>query len=143
MKFKNYLNEVSIDDDKIKKKTLTLFHGTKIENVNKILKSGFKLTYIKPRWINDYAVSALTTKKAIERYMRKNTSILKFKFSGTVYFYEHFGSNPYAGQLSSSAQAFTRALLKDGIDAARLYGDRGPYQYFIYNVKKISNIQVV
>jgi len=143
MKFKNYLYEESIDDDRIKKKTLTLYHGTKIENVDKILKGGFRLIYTKPRFTNDYAVSSLTTKKGVERYMRRNIAILKFKFSGMVFFYDHFSSGPYAAELSSSPQAYTRRVLQEGIDASRLYSSRGPFQYFVYNVKKISNIQVV
>lgn len=144
MKFKEYINESSMDSDKIKKKTITLFHGVKkTENVDKILKGGFKLSFIKPQWENDYAISAMTTKRSIEQFFGKRiTTILKFKFSGNVYFYEHFGSGPYSAQFSSSAQNYTRAVLKDSIDASRLYADRGPYQYFIYNVKKISNIQI-
>ena len=57
-----YLTESS---DDTKKQTLWLFHGTPEKNVDKILKSGFSLSYIKPRWVNDYAISALTTIKAV------------------------------------------------------------------------------
>lgn len=126
-----------------KKKTLWLYHGTPAKNVDKILKSGFSLSYIKPRWVNDYAISALTTIEAVERYMRPGIATLKFKFSGNVYFYEYMGSGPYEGEFSSNARDFNRKVLAAGIDASRLYSERGPYQYYVYNVKKISNIQVV
>ena len=130
-------------EEDTKNQTLWLYHGTKSENVDKILKSGFSLSYIKPRWVNDYAISALTTKKAVEKYMRPGTSVLKFKFSGVVYFYEYFGEGPYAASFSSNAQDYNRKVVAAGIDAARIYSERGPYQYYVYNVKKISNIQVV
>jgi len=138
------INEYLIEsDDSIKNQTLWLYHGTKEENVDKILKSGFNLSFIKPRWINDYAISALTTKKAVEKYMRPGTAVLKFKFSGVVFFYEYFGEGPYVAQFASNAREYTRKVVGDGIDAARIYSDRGPYQYYVYNPKKISNIQVV
>ena len=135
-----YLTESS---DDTKKQTLWLFHGTPEKNVDKILKSGFSLSYIKPRWVNDYAISALTTRKAVEKYMRPGIVTLKFKFSGNVYFYEYMGSGPYEGEFSSNARDYNRKMLAAGIDASRLHSERGPYQYYVYNVKKISNIQVI
>ena len=138
-KVKKYL----IESEDTKKKTLWLYHGTPAKNVDKILKSGFSLSYIKPRWVNDYAISAMTTIKAVERYMRPGIATLKFKFSGNVYFYEYMGSGPYEGEFSSNARDYNRKMLSAGIDASRLHSERGPYQYYVYNVKKISNIQVV
>ena len=144
MKVRQYLTELDeMDEDRVKKKTLWLYHGTSEKNVDKILKSGFSLSFIKPRWTNDYAVSALTTKKAVEKYMRPGTVILKFKFSGNVYNYEYFGSGPDAAQFSSNARDYTRKVVGSGIDASKIYSERGPYQYYVYNIKKISNIQVV
>jgi hypothetical protein len=140
MKFLKYIVE---SEDNIKKQTLWLYHGTKEKNVKNILKSGFNLLYIKPRYVNDYAISALTTKKAVDQYMSPNNVVLKFKFSGNVYFYEYMSSGPYAAEFSRNAKDYTRIMLKEGIDAARIYSERGPYQYYVYNVKKISNIQVV
>ena len=137
------IDKYLVESDETKKKTLWLYHGTPDKNVDKILKSGFNLSYIKPRWVNDYAISALTTKKGVEKYMRPGISILKFKFSGNVYFYEYMGSGPYEGEFSSNARDYNRKMLAAGIDASMLHSERGPYQYYVYNVKKISNIQVV
>lgn len=143
-KIDRLLNEVSyVDEPQVKLKTLWLYHGTPEKNVDKILKSGFKLSYIKPRWTNDYAVSALTSKKAVEKYMRPGIVTLKFKFSGVVFFHEYMGEGPDAASFSSNARDYNRKVLASGIDAVRLYSERGPYQYYVHNVKKISNIQVV
>jgi len=69
------------------KKTLTLYHGVKDpKNVAKILKTGFKLIYIRPRWTNDYAISAVKTRKQVENFFgRRDITVLKFKFTGNVY----------------------------------------------------------
>lgn len=143
-KLYKYLNEIEdVDEPSVKNQSIFLYHGTKEANVDKILKSGFNLSFIKPRWINDYAISALTTKKAVEKYMRPGTAVLKFKFSGVVFFYEYFGEGPDAARFAKDARTYTRKVVASGIDAARIYSDRGPYQYYVYNPKKISNIQVI
>ena len=143
-KIDNLLSEIEDqDEDQVKKQTLWLYHGTLKKNVDKILKGGFNLSFIKPRWINDYAVSALTTKKAVEKYMRPGTAVLKFKFSGVVYYYEYFGEGPDAARFAKDARTYNRKVVASGIDAARIYSERGPYQYYVYNPKKITNIQVV
>lgn len=142
MNFKNYLTEQEV---KTKKKTLTLYHGVrKKENAEKILKQGFKLQFINPRWTNDYAVSALTTAKGIRKYFgREDIPILKFKFSGNVYIpTERFETIPdYITKFASSPREYTRNVVKAGIDAIDLGGS--PKQYFIYNTDKIKNIELL
>jgi len=138
------INEVDyVDEPYVKKQTLWLYHGTPEKNVDKILKTGFNLSFIKPRWINDYAVSALTTKKGVLKYMRPGIVPLKFKFSGVVFFHEYMGEGPDSARFAKDARTYNRKVLASGIDAVRLYSERGPYQYYVHNVKKISNIQVV
>lgn len=142
MNFKDYLNEQKVNT---KKKTITLYHGVrKKENVEKILKNGFKLQYINPRWTNDYAVSALTSSKGIKKYFgRDDIPILKFKFSGNVYIPEQrFETIPdYVTKFATSPREYTRNVVKAGIDAVDLGGK--PKQYFVYNTEKISNIELV
>lgn len=142
MKIRDYLTEQKV---KTQKKTLTLYHGVrKKENVEKILKQGFKLEFIKPRWTNDYAVSALTSSKGIKKYFgRDDIPILKFKFSGNVYVpTQRFETIPdYITKFASGPREYTRNVVKAGIDAVDLGGR--PKQYFIYNTEKISNIELV
>lgn len=125
-------------------KNLTLYHGVKDKNnVPLILKSGFKLIYIKPQWANDYAISAVPSKKDVINFFgKKDVTILQFKFRGNVYVLDgNFDSVPtYIAGFPSKPQDYTRNLLDNGIDAVELGGSS---QFFIYNVKKISNIKVV
>lgn len=133
--FNQWLNE---GEEKVR--TLTLYHGVKkAENVKKILDGGFKLIFIKPLWVNDYAVSATKSKASVKKFFgnRQNMVILKFKFRGNVWTGDRWDSlkddiNSFAG----SPQQFTRDVIAAGVDAA----DQG-YVY-IYNPKKISNIEI-
>lgn len=142
MKLRDYLTEEKV---KTQKKTLTLYHGVrKKENAEKILKQGFKLQYINPRWVNDYAVSALTSSKGIKKYFgRDDIPILKFKFSGNVYIpTQKFESIPdYISGYAVSPREYTRNVIKAGIDAVDMGGR--PKQYFVYNTDKIRNIELV
>lgn len=136
MKVRQYLTEGE------EKKTITLYHGVKNpKNVDKILKSGFKLININPQWQNDYAISAVKTKKQVADFFGREVAILKFKFSGNVYMLDKFETvGPEYVGFPSTPQQYTRNIVKEGIDAVALHGG---IQYFIYNPKKISNIQVV
>lgn len=134
--FKNFY----LAEGKISTKTLTLYHGVRdVKNVKAILETGFKLQYIKPRWLNDYAVSAVKSKKAAQRFFGdREIIVLKFKFKGAVWKgdrYDNFGQE--VGTFTSNPQQFTRDVIKAGIDAA----DQGG-TVFIYNPRKISNIEI-
>lgn len=132
-----------INEGEERKMRRTLYHGVKDErNVPLILKDGFKLTYIKTLWVNDYAISAVTSKKAVTDFFgKRNVTVLQFKFSGNVYVLDKFDSVPtdIAG-FPATPQDYTRNLLRSGIDAVLIGGG---LQFFIYNVKKISDIRVV
>ncbi len=131
MKFKQYLIE-----SQIKKRTVTMYHGVKkAENVQKILNQGFKLINIKPRWVNDYAVSAVKSKAAVLKYFGRDIAVIKFKFSGNMWSGDRWDTP--IDTFASRPQDYTRDILKEGIDAVDLGG-----QYFVYNVKKISNVEV-
>lgn len=135
----------ALSEAREEKQSITLYHGVKdLSNVQNILDRGFKLIYIKPRWINDYAISAVKSKKAVDNFFgKKKTAILKFKFSGNVYVLEdRFDTVPaWIVGYPSDAKQYTRNILKEGIDAVKLSGEW--HQYFIYNVNKISNIEVI
>lgn len=136
-KLKKYLTE-----GKEVKENITLYHGVKNpKDVEKILKSGFRLIYINPRWQNDYAVSAVKTKKQVTDFFGREVVVLKFKFRGNVYVLDRFDTvgSEYVG-FPSTPQQYTRNIVKEGIDAVKLSGN---IQYFIYNPKKISNVEVV
>lgn len=133
--FKCWLNE-----GEVKNKTLTLYHGVKNnDNVKKILDGGFKLIYIKPNWVNDYAISATKSKASVQKFFgnRPNIVVLKFKFKGAVWKGDQWDSlKDEIGSFAGSPQQFTRDVVRNGIDAA----DQG-YVY-IYNPSKISNIEI-
>lgn len=133
-----------INEGEERKMKVTLYHGVKNpKNIPLILKHGFNLTYIKTLWVNDYAVSAVTSKKAVNDFFgKRDVTILQFKFNGNVYVLDgSFDSVPQdITGFPSRPQDYTRNLLSNGIDAVSLGGG---IQYFIYNVKKISDIKVV
>jgi hypothetical protein len=133
--FKQWLNE-----GETKVRTLTLYHGVKkADNVKKILDKGFNLIYIKPNWVNDYAISATKSKASVKKFFgnRPNMVILKFKFRGNVWQGDRWDSlKDDIGSFASNPQQLTRDIVKAGVDAA----DQG-YVY-IYNPKKISNIEI-
>lgn len=119
---------------------MTLYHGVKkAENVKKILDGGFNLIYVKPNWLNDYAVSATKSKASVLKFFGNKPGIvvLKFKFKGNVWKGDQWDNlKSEIGSFASSHQQFTRDVIKAGIDAA----DQG-YVY-IYNPKKIFNIEI-
>ena len=133
--FKQWLNE-----GETKVRTLTLYHGVKnADNVKKILDKGFNLIFIKPRWINDYAVSATKSKASVKKFFgnRPDVIVLKFKFRGNVWKGDQWDSlKDEVGSFASSPQQLTRDIVKAGVDAA----DQSCV--YIYNPKKISNIEI-
>jgi hypothetical protein len=125
----------------VKKQTVTLYHGVRDpKTLKSILDGGFDLKYVKPRWENDYAVSALMSKKAVSKYMKAEMPILKFKVKGNVWKSEgQFDSLASdLGIMASDPVDFNRKVLKAGVDAAILGGGL----VYVYNVKAISGIEV-
>jgi len=132
--FNQWLTE---GEEKIR--TMTLYHGVRdTDNVKKILDGGFKLIYVRPRWVNDYAVSAAKSKKAVLKFFGRDIVVLKFKFRGNVWKGARFETlSSWINSFSRESRKFTRDVLSAGIDAS----DQG-HTVFIYNVKKISNIEI-
>ena len=139
--FKTWLTE---GEEKVR--TMTLYHGVKNpDNVKKILDNGFNLIYVEPLWINDYAVSAAKSKKNVLKFFGRDVVVLKFKFRGNVWKGGQFETlSRSVGILAQTAMGqkadpkrFTRDVIRHGIDAS----DQGQTVY-VYNVNKISNIEI-
>lgn len=135
------------------RKTMELFHMTKEENIDSILKNGFDLNKIKPNWMNDYAISFGKNKKYTIQYFTKgngsipdNLTLLKIKFDGNIISYNNFQesnsetnsrlTHPNISKLEQ-AKNYTKNVLKQNIDAI----DLGMVVY-VYNIKSIKDIQV-
>lgn len=135
MRLIQYLTEA-----KITKTKTTLYHGVRKErNVIKILEKGFSLLYIKPRWMNDNAVSTTRTKKAAQGWFgKREVTILKFKFNGTIMKLDAFEeASAELNIFPSDARDYTRKIIAEGVDAV----DTGGAVY-VYNLKAISNIEI-
>lgn len=132
--FKQWLTE---GEEKVR--TMTLYHGvTDPNNVKKILDGGFKLIFVRPRWVNDYAVSAAKSKKNVLKFFGRDITVLKFKFRGNVWKGARFETlSGWINSFSRESREFTRDVLRAGIDAS----DQG-HTVFIYNPKKITNIEI-
>lgn len=137
MRLKRYLKEGNI-----KKVTMTLYHGVKDPSkLKNIMKMGFDLSYIKPNWTNDYAISALKSKSEIQKYFpNKVIPILKFKFIGSLW--KSSGSfdsiDSDLGVYEDDPKKYSREIINSGVDAVELGGGL----VYIYNLKKISKIEL-
>jgi len=124
-------------------KSMTLYHATKPENMDKIISKGFDLSLVKPRYKTDYAISAAKSKKDIEFWFgdKSNIKVLKFKFKGNIVSIKDKKSYHTLPMIEfrrrfPTAQDYTKEMLKQGIDAL----DAGTI--FIYNTNAISNIEI-
>jgi hypothetical protein len=126
-----YSKEEEMDSRAVldKKTRMKLYHGVRDpKNVDKILKNGFDLREIHPIWTNDYAVSTLTSPKAVRAFFGNLASY--DDVSGL------FG-------LAHDARDYTRKVVESGIDAVKLDSDRGAHQVFVYNPKAIKKITLL
>ncbi len=123
--------------------TRMLYHVTRVENLPSLLKDGFDLTKVRPRWQNDYAIS-LSPKSNLEKamaYFMPNIAGTTFdtqKYAVVaVTVRGRFMRDPDEVTVSglSGAQSFTRAAIKQGYDASD--------NVYIYNPKAIGRIHVV
>ena len=121
-------------------RTMRLYHGTTVKAAESILQHGFDLHRVKPRWVNDYAVSTLTNPKAVQRYFGDSPGkvVLEMTFRGNMSTVEEV---QIAAGLERRPEDYTRAVIKAGIDAVLLDGT-GARQVFVYNVKALSDIHV-
>lgn len=125
--------------------TIIAYHVTKVENVDSILKKGFDLFSVKPRWVNDWAVSCtVKSLQAAEKYFsmtgkplnRDKYAVLKVIFRGRVHREYDDTSTP---ALAGSPQAYNREMKGMGYDAALLPNGH----MYVYNVKAIEKVTPV
>lgn len=118
------------------------YHVTKRENAEKILKEGFKLDNVKPRWQNDYAVSvSMGSAKSAAAYFAKRGekldtekyAVLKVTFKGRM-----AGDYTSTPSYASNAQDYNRRMQKEGYDAHVMKG-----QAYIYNTGSIGRIEEI
>lgn len=120
--------------------TKTVYHITKRENAEKILKEGFKLEHVRPRWMNDYAVSLSVGQVRAERYFtatnqtfnEEKYAVLAVKIKG-----RYTNENLPLGS-AYSPQDYTRQIVKQGWDGQDLNG-----VYYVHNPKSIVSIEHV
>jgi hypothetical protein len=119
-----------------KRKKMFLYHGVKKqENVDSIIKNGFDLRKINNLWVNDYAISTLTTPAAVYKFFgKKDITVLKLEFDGVI-----ATSEDVRHIQVSDAKDYTRKVVAMGIDAVMLDGT-GARQVFVYNTKAIKKI---
>ena len=118
-------------------KSHTLYHVTTKENAASILKTGFDLNRVKPRWQNDKAVSLTTGLKPAMKYFAQRDqefnhakySVLEVKVRG-----RSMPADKDPGYVSS-AHDYTREVVKQGYDLA----DRGAK--YVYNPRAITHIR--
>ena len=142
-------------------KTMELFHMTKKENVDSILRNGFDITKVRPRWMNDYAISFMKKKNDALGFFTKgrfsgneeidsNLVLLKCKFIGTIISQDatdkiEINSNVYdrkSGRMIrlnnlEIAKIYTEKILQHKIDAVEAGN-----AIYVYNPKTIKNIQI-
>ena len=125
--------------------TKTLYHVTTPEAAQSILRDGFDLSRVKPRWQNDYAVStSVGLKPAVQYFMQRkngkpdpttfgNRAVLRVKVKG------HFYDRDQDGEMmATSAQGYTQRMVRAGWDAANVGGNQ-----YIYNPQAIFEISLV
>ncbi len=123
--------------------TRTLYHVTKVENLPSLLKDGFDLTKVRPRWQNDYAVS-LSAKPNLEKAM----AYFMPNIAGTTFDTQKYAvvavtvkgrfmrdADEVAVSGLSGARSFTQAAIKQGWDASD--------NVYVYNPRSITRIHVV
>lgn len=124
-------------NEKVEHRKKVFYHGVKKhEDVDKIIKNGFDLTFIKPLWSNDYAISVLTTPQDVRKFFGKDVPVLKLEFEGDI-----AGPDDFNNVYSNSPQDYTRKIVASGIDAVQLGGNGG--QFFIYNPKAIKRVTLL
>lgn len=118
--------------------TKTLYHATSRQAADAILAHGFDLMQIKPRWMNDAAVSTTTSESAARRVFRSTDKvILRLKVRGRIYRHGYFASGPI--QHAANARDYTRQMVDAGWDAAHLTGGT----VYIYNPRAIQSVEEV
>jgi hypothetical protein len=118
--------------------TRTVYHGTTRERADAILAGGFSLNQIKTRWMNDLAVSALTSEGAVRRYFGKHEKVvLRLKVRGRWLRLHSFERGPV--EHAANARDYTRRMVDAGVDAIHMDGGL----VYVYNPDAIQSIEEV
>jgi hypothetical protein len=135
--------------DKAPLKTFKAYHVTRKENAEKILKEGFNLGLVKPRWNNDYAVSLSSGKKAAMDYFSKRDpktgKALPFdsdkytllEVSGKGRLFKGGGFDTPQIQ-ASDPKTYNQRMIASGYDGHDLHGI-----VYVHNTKAIKSIRAV
>jgi hypothetical protein len=120
------------------------WHVTKRENVDSILKDGFDVSKINPRWNNDLGVSLSTSSlKTAAKYMMKNTPDAKFDANKYAVLEVDVSGRSYDMDkdqtlgLGTDARGYTRDAIQKGFDL------RGGAITYVYNDKAIKSVKLV
>lgn len=121
-------------------KTMTLYHVTKLDKVDSILKNGFDLTKVKPRWKNDYAVSATKGKKQATAYFSRTGqdidetkyALLEIKVKG------RYTKTETPVEYAYDPQDYNKRIISKGLD-----GQNFKAMVYVHNVKSIASIEHV
>ena len=121
------------------KKRMKIYHGS--ANAAEIVASGFDFSKIKPRWLNDYAISTITSPKAIERYFGRAIPIVEMVFSGELATSIEVSNMLHGQVLPRSSKDYTKLILSMGIDAV-IFGESGARIIYVYNPRSINNLNL-
>ena len=114
------------------------YHGTTREAAEAILKSGFDLSKVRPRWQNDLAVSMASSISGVQKHFGKDAKgrgevILKITWKG-----RHVTDPRDLNVQAKDAKSYTHAVVKSGVDAAKSGGTT-----YLYNPDAIESIEIV
>lgn len=119
------------------------YHVTTRENAEKILKEGFDLEKVKPRWLNDRAVSLSKGRKKdavtymandFDSWKKRDLVLLEVTTKGRS-FDQYDRDAGLFFENKSSPQAYTKSIIDAGWDAFNFR--------YIYNPKAITKIHLV
>lgn len=140
-------SEISGQTPNIPVKTIRAYHVTKRENVESILKNGFDMSKISPRWMNDFAVSLSRNYKGATEYFskvdpktqkpeafdNKKYALLEVTVRGRLGSYDELPA-----RIATTAREHTQDVVNAGFDGQDL--DQSLY---IHNPKAITRIREV
>lgn len=133
-------SDISGVEPDIKVTTKTLYHVTTKDNLESISKNGFDLSKVKPRWMNDYAVSLSTTQADAEKFFSKPGQSLDDKYVVlAVRVKGRFApSNKSPVMSATGPKDYTKQMIANGVDGLAMNA-----AYYIHNPSSIQSIRPV